>query len=199
MKKIIWAIPIFAALLVIFLVILNKGVNAPEQATIPTKVPEESENITDEQSVGMANPASVYCEENGGDLEVVTKSDGSQFGLCNLEDYSCEEWAYYRGECNIEKDAELIKQALIDKGLDLSDMKVEITTHLGNEMGGMVVPVSAPAGGGYVFAVKGEDGMEIVADGNGVIMCGLLENYPDFSTYLISECFDEDTSSSVIR
>ena len=47
-----------------------------------------------------ANPATVYCIENGGGSEITTVSDGSQFGSCILEDASrCEEWAYYRGEC----------------------------------------------------------------------------------------------------
>lgn len=48
----------------------------------------------------IANPASVYCEEQGGRLEIRTNSDGSQAGYCILEDkVECEEWAYYRKEC----------------------------------------------------------------------------------------------------
>jgi putative hemolysin len=50
---------------------------------------------------GLANPASVYCEEQGGTLEIVTAGDGSQSGVCHFSDGSqCEEWAYYRGECS---------------------------------------------------------------------------------------------------
>ncbi|MFO7696053.1 MAG: DUF333 domain-containing protein [Anaerolineae bacterium] len=48
----------------------------------------------------LANPASVHCEENGGTLEIRTGADGGQVGYCLFEDGSeCEEWAYYRGEC----------------------------------------------------------------------------------------------------
>lgn len=48
----------------------------------------------------LANPASVYCEEQGGKLEIRTDADGGQVGYCLFEDGSeCEEWAYYRGEC----------------------------------------------------------------------------------------------------
>jgi putative hemolysin len=48
----------------------------------------------------MPNPASAYCEEHGGTLEIVTAEDGSQSGLCHFPDGSvCEEWAYFRGEC----------------------------------------------------------------------------------------------------
>lgn len=149
----------------------------------------------EEAEANMANPASKYCEENGGDLEIITETDGTQFGMCNFDDWACEEWAYFRGECDIEKDAEKIKEALIAKGLDLTEMKVMINKHLGKYIGGSVLPISAPAGGGYVFAVKDDSGdIEIVADGNGAIMCSMLEDYPDFPASLISECINESGS-----
>lgn len=45
-------------------------------------------------SVGMPNPASVYCEENGWKLNL-------EKGLCVFpEGNSCEEWAFFRGECS---------------------------------------------------------------------------------------------------
>jgi hypothetical protein len=48
----------------------------------------------------MPNPASVYCEKNGYTLEIRTAADGSQSGVCVFPDgSSCDEWAYYRGEC----------------------------------------------------------------------------------------------------
>jgi len=51
------------------------------------------------ESVGIANPASVYCIENGGELDI-RESDTGQYGVCVFDDGSeCEEWAFYRGEC----------------------------------------------------------------------------------------------------
>jgi putative hemolysin len=48
----------------------------------------------------LPNPASVYCEENGGTLEIREDEDGGQVGYCVFEDGSeCEEWAFSRGEC----------------------------------------------------------------------------------------------------
>ena len=47
----------------------------------------------------IANPASVYCEEQGGKLEIRTNTDGSQTGYCIKDGTECEEWAFYRGEC----------------------------------------------------------------------------------------------------
>ena len=48
----------------------------------------------------IANPASVYCEEQGGTVEIID-TDGGQVGICVLDDgRECEEWAYYRrGAC----------------------------------------------------------------------------------------------------
>jgi len=48
---------------------------------------------------GLANPASAFCEEGGGKVDIREEADG-QVGYCVFPDGSeCEEWAYYRGEC----------------------------------------------------------------------------------------------------
>jgi putative hemolysin len=58
------------------------------------------QNITGQENATIANPASVFCTQNGGTLRIVTAADGSQNGLCVFPNGSqCEEWAYYRGEC----------------------------------------------------------------------------------------------------
>ena len=50
-------------------------------------------------TTGLANPASVYCEEQGYTLEMRTDENGT-YGVCIFPDGSeCEEWAFYRGEC----------------------------------------------------------------------------------------------------
>ncbi len=50
--------------------------------------------------IGMANPASVYCEDQGGKLDMRNNADGT-YGECIFPDGSeCEEWAYFRGECS---------------------------------------------------------------------------------------------------
>ena len=55
---------------------------------------------TESPLVNMPNPASVYCEQNGYELEIQTADDGSQSGICIFPDgNTCDEWAYYRGEC----------------------------------------------------------------------------------------------------
>ncbi len=50
--------------------------------------------------VGLANPASVFCTDKGGRLNITTDATGGQVGLCVFPDGSqCEEWAFYQGKC----------------------------------------------------------------------------------------------------
>ena len=48
----------------------------------------------------IANPASQKCIDGGYELEIRTSESGNQVGYCIFSDGSeCEEWAYFRGEC----------------------------------------------------------------------------------------------------
>jgi putative hemolysin len=48
----------------------------------------------------MPNPASAYCEQNGGNLELRQDASGGVAGMCVFPDGSeCDEWAYFRSEC----------------------------------------------------------------------------------------------------
>jgi putative hemolysin len=49
--------------------------------------------------VGLANPASVHCQDQGYTLEMRAGENGT-YGVCVFPDGSeCEEWAFFRGEC----------------------------------------------------------------------------------------------------
>ena len=82
MKKLIVAAMILATLLVVAC--------GPEPA--PTATPTES-------APGLPNPASKFCVDQGYQLEIRTEA-GGEVGYCLFPDGSeCEEWAFYRGEC----------------------------------------------------------------------------------------------------
>lgn len=50
--------------------------------------------------IGMPNPASVYCVQQGGSLAIEQRADLGQMGVCYFEDNrQCEEWALFRGQC----------------------------------------------------------------------------------------------------
>ena len=67
---------------------------APKQAAEPAKAKDEAVV----PSVGMANPASVYCVEKGGKLEIRNEKAG-QLGFCHLPDgRGVEEGQLFRAE-----------------------------------------------------------------------------------------------------
>ena len=52
------------------------------------------------QAPQLANPASQNCVVKGGTLRIERRPDGGQYGVCVFVDnYQCEEWALFRGEC----------------------------------------------------------------------------------------------------
>lgn len=54
---------------------------------------------SNDEPAGVANPASVFCEEQGGDLDIRKDADGNERGFCVFADGTeVEEWAYYHGE-----------------------------------------------------------------------------------------------------
>ena len=69
-------------------------------------------------SLGMANPASVYCVEQGGKLEIRNETAG-QVGYCHLPDGQVvEEWALFRAhqpKCKPEQAQALVGQKLMSE------------------------------------------------------------------------------------
>lgn len=62
---------------------------------------EKKENIPPTSHAQIANPASVNCINQGGKLEIREDQAGNQSGYCLFsEGKECEEWQFYRGECN---------------------------------------------------------------------------------------------------
>lgn len=81
----------YVGLLAVFLVMLSAcGGTTTEQ-------PDEAEGP---MVIGMPNPASAHCEEQGGTLDIRTDSQGGEYGVCVFADGSeCEEWDFFNGEC----------------------------------------------------------------------------------------------------
>ncbi|MBN2006057.1 MAG: DUF333 domain-containing protein [Anaerolineae bacterium] len=53
------------------------------------------------EPAGMANPASVHCQQQGGRVQI-RSTDAGEIGMCVFSDgQECEEWAFYRGECTM--------------------------------------------------------------------------------------------------
>lgn len=57
---------------------------------------DDAEPSPSDSTTGVANPASVFCVEQGGTVDIVTE-DGGEVGYCVLPDGTrVEEWAYFR-------------------------------------------------------------------------------------------------------
>lgn len=95
---------------------------------------------------------------------------------------------------NKESDNALIKKALFQKNnwKDDGTTTFTVSTNDGKYASGGVT-------GGYFYAIKIGDKWEIVADGNGVILCSSLVKYPDFPKTLIPECYNDQTQKTVKR
>lgn len=54
-------------------------------------------------AVGLANPASVYCEEQGGRVDLREDEDGGSYGMCVFPDGTeIEEWEFFRSAADGE-------------------------------------------------------------------------------------------------
>ncbi|HNZ83761.1 MAG TPA: DUF333 domain-containing protein [Candidatus Pacearchaeota archaeon] len=62
---------------------------------------ENQKNGQKENQPGIANPASQFCKDQGGSIEIRTLDDGSQYGVCIFKNgVECEEWDLFSGRCN---------------------------------------------------------------------------------------------------
>jgi len=113
MKKSLFKFVLLTVSLLIFGFISAACAN---QATQPAATAPE------ENQLEMANPASVYCQEQGYQWELRTGEDGGQLGMCIFPDGSeCDEWAYYRGECAPGEQADTTSSEAISPEAILSE------------------------------------------------------------------------------
>lgn len=94
-------------------------------------------------------------------------------------------------------DSKLIAQALYKKhNWPEGSMTIKVSTNDSKYASG---GVTGSGGGGYFFAAKVGGVWEIVADGNGVILCSSLTAYADYPATLIPECYDQAAGKTVKR
>jgi len=57
----------------------------------------QNEDFPEQKMIGMGNPASVYCVEQGGESIIKQDKDGSEYGICKFKDgKEVDEWEFYR-------------------------------------------------------------------------------------------------------
>lgn len=71
--------------------------------------------------VGMANPASTFCIQQGGTLEIRKDAEGNQIGFCKLPDGTVvEEWEFFRSKMEAEDQNDQVSIQLIDPASETS-------------------------------------------------------------------------------
>lgn len=98
-----YIIALIAILLILFGALISLKVFKPDLTCWPycSHLADQNKQKTEDQiNIGLPNPASVHCEEVGGNLEMKLDASGGQVGFCILPDKSvCEEWSLLRNEC----------------------------------------------------------------------------------------------------
>ena len=70
----------------------------------PTPVPATAPPVTPTPLAALTDPASLYCIEKGGRLEIRSSGNSGHIGVCILDDGTlCEQWSFYRGECQSDQ------------------------------------------------------------------------------------------------
>ena len=182
---------IFVILILAF--IFLSGCMAQSQPSNQNQPAGQNQN---QNPTGLANPASIYCEQQGGRLEIRTDADGGQIGVCIFTDGSeCEEWSYFRSECQPQSQAEdisgEIKLLFIQKyNKDENEVMVTINQQTAEyARGGVKFGQDGIGEGGIFLAAKVDGKWRLVFDGNGMIPCSQLEDY-NFPETMATDCFD---------
>jgi putative hemolysin len=139
MKPLIGIVALLASILTFF------GLRASPTSATPAspKLPPTPPPI-----VALANPASTFCVESGGTLTMKTNANG-EYGVCTFPTgESCEEWALFRGECNIENISRTAKyQNSAVQMKAIFRIRKETALIFGPQVDGIELPV-APSGSG---------------------------------------------------
>ena len=61
-----------------------------------------NQDFPEQKMIGTANPASVYCVEQGGESIIKKDNDGNEYGICKFNDgKEIDEWDFYRKNHNL--------------------------------------------------------------------------------------------------
>lgn len=64
-------------------------------------------NAKPPKRIGMPNPASVFCIQQGGEVILKKDENNASYGMCKFKDGSeIEEWAYFRAHHKAENETQ---------------------------------------------------------------------------------------------
>jgi putative hemolysin len=105
----------------------------------------------------LANPAAVYCSEQGYTVEIRTDAEGGQYGVCIFPDgRECDTWAFYRGECGPESAGASSAQATSGPPTEEPGINVVALAGLANTIQVEILELDASSGSYVHQAVVGQ-------------------------------------------
>lgn len=95
-------------------------------------------------------------------------------------------------------DEDQIRQAMATKhNKSVADTDISINENTGTHASG-VVKFAGEIAGGWFLAAKTTGDWQIVADGNGTVICADIDPF-NFSTTMVPECWDDTTQTLITR
>lgn len=108
----------------------SEETNVNEEVNTNVEVNVNEEENAAEEMVGMANPASVYCVEQGWELIPMEDEEWNQYAMCRLADGTeVEEWEYFRANNSVEEEnVEETTEEVATEGTSAEDVAEETVT-----------------------------------------------------------------------
>ena len=93
-------IAIYIAVAVVLFISIYKHNQKAPSVDLDKDTNIESPKTDNSNKTEMVNPASKYCKDNGGQSEIRSNEDGSQYGVCVFKNgVECDEWDFFSGRC----------------------------------------------------------------------------------------------------
>jgi len=132
----------------------------------------------------------------GNDLDEHGCKGSAGYSWCETKSKCLRIW---EEECPVDPkvlEAQVMADLVTKRGESIKQLTFSISKIEGNYAQG---GISGQGGGAMWLAAKVDGVWKLVWDGNGVIFCEDLKDYPDFPTTMAPECFDKVTQKSVTR
>lgn len=132
----------------------------------------------------------------GGDLDEHGCRISAGYSWCDMKNKCLRTW---EENCPVDQkvlETQVMADLVAKRGESIKDLHFSISKIEGNfAQGG----ISGQGGGAMWLAAKVGEVWKLVWDGNGVIFCDDLKDYPNFPITMVPECFDGTTQKSVVR
>jgi len=166
------------------------------QPTLPT--PTSSSSATTENLI-QNSPSPMLV---GGDRDIHGCLGSAGYSWCEVKNKCLRTW---EEPCvsdleNLEDLQTAIKEQIVAKrGASAQNLEITVAKIEGDYAQGGARPSDGEGGGGMWFAARVDGKWQLVWDGNGIIECSDLQDYPDFSNSMIPDCYDSQQQDLVNR